>query len=163
MAQTTDTNRKIILAERPKGAPNENTLKLETEAVPQAGKGEMLLRTVWLSLDPYMRGRMSDAKSYATPVEIGGVMTGQVVAEVMESDVAGFSKGDFVLSPSGWQDFFVSDGTQVLNLGPEPENPSWAFVSANSVSMNPTTPEITEASNPIRKPPSATISAVRMT
>lgn len=127
MAQTQDSNRKIILAERPKGAPNENTLKLETEAVPRPGKGEMLLRTVYLSLDPYMRGRMSDAKSYATPVEIGGVMTGQVVAEVMESDVAGFSKGDYVLSPSGWQDFFVSDGTQVLNLGPEPENPSWAL------------------------------------
>ncbi|OOY13182.1 NADP-dependent oxidoreductase [Thioclava marina] len=127
MPQTTETNRKIILAERPTGAPGENTLQLQTEAVPRPGKGEMLLRTVWLSLDPYMRGRMNDAKSYATPVEIGGVMTAQVVAEVIESDLAGFSKGDYVLAPSGWQDWFVSDGTQVLNLGPEPQNPSWAL------------------------------------
>lgn len=101
MPQTTETNRKIILAERPTGAPGENTLQLQTEAVPRPGKGEMLLRTVWLSLDPYMRGRMNDAKSYATPVEIGGVMTAQVVAEVIESDLAGFSKGDYVLAPSG--------------------------------------------------------------
>jgi len=127
MAQTSNINRQIVLAERPKGVPDENTLRLEETAMPSSGSGEMLLRTVYLSLDPYMRGRMNDAKSYATPVEIGGVMTGQVVAEVMASDVDGYAMGDMVLAPSGWQDYFVSDGTDVLNLGKAPANPSWAL------------------------------------
>ena len=127
MAQTDQTNRRFVLNERPKGAPDENTLRLETVDVPKPGAGEMLLRTVYLSLDPYMRGRMSDAKSYATPVEIGGVMTGQVVAEVVESQLDGFAKGDFVLSGSGWQDYAISDGAEVLNLGRAPENPSWSL------------------------------------
>ncbi|KEP70615.1 NADP-dependent oxidoreductase [Thioclava dalianensis] len=127
MAQTNQTNRRFVLNERPKGAPDANTLRLETVDIPKPGAGEMLLRTVYLSLDPYMRGRMSDAKSYATPVEIGGVMTGQVVAEVVESQLDGFAKGDYVLSGSGWQDYAISDGAQVLNLGRAPENPSWSL------------------------------------
>ena len=125
MPQTSDTNRRIVLAARPKGRPDDDTLKLETGPVPEAGAGEMLLRTVWLSLDPYMRGRMNDAKSYAAPVEIGGVMTGQVVAEVVISDVEGFAPGDHVLAGSGWQDWAVSDGEGVRNLGASPEHPSW--------------------------------------
>ncbi|MCK0166398.1 NADP-dependent oxidoreductase [Jannaschia sp. S6380] len=127
MPQDTQTNRRIVLAERPAGLPDDDTLRMEEGPVPEAGPGEMLLRTVWLSLDPYMRGRMNDAKSYAEPVAIGGVMTGQVVAEVVASDIAGFAPGDHVLAGSGWQDYAVSDGTQVLNLGPSPEHPSWAL------------------------------------
>ncbi|SFR59125.1 NADP-dependent oxidoreductase [Litoreibacter janthinus] len=127
MTQSDTINRKIVLAERPVGLPNENTLRLEQSEVPTAGKGEMLLRTVYLSLDPYMRGRMNDAKSYAEPVKIGEEMTGQVVAKVVTSDVDGFAVGDFVLAGNGWQDYAVSDGTQVLNLGTDPENPSWAL------------------------------------
>ncbi|SHI57041.1 NADP-dependent oxidoreductase [Wenxinia saemankumensis] len=126
MPQTRDRNRRWTLAERPKGRPDDGTLDFETGPVPQAGKGEMLLRTRWLSLDPYMRGRMSDAKSYATPVEIGGVMTGQVVAEVASSDVEGFETGDLVLAGSGWQDWAVSDGQGVQKLPPV-ERPSWAL------------------------------------
>ncbi|MFD0916830.1 NADP-dependent oxidoreductase [Pseudahrensia aquimaris] len=125
MTQTASTNRRVVLAERPKGAPDDKTLRLEESAMPKAGKGEMLLRTVYLSLDPYMRGRMNDTKSYATPVEIGGVMTGQVVAEVVTSDVDGFAVGDMVLHGSGWQDYAVSDGKEVINLGANPDNPSW--------------------------------------
>lgn len=125
MPQSTETNRRIVLAERPKGRPDANTLRQETAPVPKAGPGEMLLRTVWLSLDPYMRGRMNDAKSYAVPVEIGGVITAQVVAEVVTSDVAGFAPGDHVLAGSGWQDWAVSDGEGVVNLGPNPDNASW--------------------------------------
>lgn len=87
----------------------------------------MLLRTVYLSLDPYMRGRMNDAKSYAEPVKIGEVMTGQVVAEVVSSNLDAFKPGDHVLSGSGWQDYAVSDGMEVMNLGKEPENPSWSL------------------------------------
>ena len=125
MTQPSDQNRRIVLAERPRGRPDDRTLRLDTAPRPEAGAGEMLLRTVWLSLDPYMRGRMSDAKSYAAPVEIGGVMTGQVVAEVVTSDVEGFAPGDHVLAGSGWQDWAVSDGAGVRNLGKSPDNPSW--------------------------------------
>lgn len=127
MPQTSDINRRIVLAERPVGLPDENTLRLEEVEIPVAGEGEMLLRTVYLSLDPYMRGRMNDAKSYAEPVKIDEVMTGQVVAEVITSNLTGFNPGDYVLSGSGWQDYFVSDGTEVLNLGQDPQNPSWSL------------------------------------
>ncbi len=127
MPQSPDINRRIVLAERPKGLPDENTLRLEETALPDAGPGQMLLRTAYLSLDPYMRGRMNDAKSYAEPVQIGEVMTGQVVAEVMASDLQGFEKGDFVLAGSGWQDYALSDGTQVMPLGKNPENPTWSL------------------------------------
>ncbi len=127
MSQTLNTNRRVILAERPKGIPDENTLRLEEASIPQAGADEMLLRTVYLSLDPYMRGRMNDAKSYAEPVKIGEVMTGQVVAEVASSGLDGFEPGDYVLSGSGWQDYAISDGTEVMNLGKDPKNPSWSL------------------------------------
>ena len=127
MSQSPTTNRRVVLAERPKGLPDANTLRVETADVPKAGLGEMVLRTVYLSLDPYMRGRMNDAKSYAEPVKIGEVMTGQVVAQVESSQLDGFAQGDFVLAGSGWQDYAVSDGTDVLNLGASPENPSWSL------------------------------------
>lgn len=127
MPQTADTNRRIILSNRPKGMPDDSTLKLEIGPLPVPGAGEMLLRTVYLSLDPYMRGRMNDAKSYAEPVAIGAVMTGQVVAEVVTSNIDSFAPGDYVLSMSGWQDYALSDGHEVINLGPTPKNPSWAL------------------------------------
>ena len=127
MPQSSNTNRRVVLAERPKGIPNENTLRLEEASIPQVGAGEMLLRTGYLSIDPYMRGRMNDAKSYAEPVKIGEVMTGQVVAEVVSSNIDGFEPGDFVLSGSGWQDYAISDGTEVMNLGKDPKNPSWSL------------------------------------
>ena len=127
MAQSLDINRRIVLAQRPHGLPDENTLRLESVDVPIPQPGQMLLRTRYLSLDPYMRGRMNDSKSYAAPVGIGEVMTGQVVAEVMHSSIDGFKPGDYVLSGSGWQDYAISDGTEVLNLGQYPENPSWAL------------------------------------
>jgi len=127
MPETSKINRRIVLAERPKGMPDKNTLRLEEADISQAGAGEMLLRTVYLSLDPYMRGRMNDAKSYAEPVKIGEVMTGQVVAEVVSSNLDGFEPGDTVLSGSGWQDYAISDGTEVMNLGKDPKNPSWSL------------------------------------
>ena len=127
MPQTDRTNRRIVLAERPKGRPDADTLRLEEARVPEPGPGEMLVRTRFLSLDPYMRGRMNDTKSYAEPVAIGGVMTGQVVGEVVESNLEGFDKGDTVLAGSGWQDWALSDGQGVVNLGPDPERPSWAL------------------------------------
>ena len=127
MAQTDKTNRQLILAERPKGEPDANTLRLIESPVPLPAAGQMLLRTEYLSLDPYMRGRMSDAPSYAAPVEIGDVMVGGTVARVVASNVAGFETGDWVRSFSGWQDYALSDGKGVANLGRSPEHPSWAL------------------------------------
>jgi len=127
VAQTTDTNRRIVLAERPEGLPDSNCFRLESVPVPTPGDTAMLLRTEYLSLDPYMRGRMNDAKSYAEPVGLDDVMTGQVVAEVMSSTVDGFEAGDRVLAGSGWQDYALSDGEGVLNLGKNPKNPSWSL------------------------------------
>ena len=127
MPQTATLNRRIVLAARPVGEPNPATLRLETGPVPVAAAGQMLLRTQYLSLDPYMRGRMSDAPSYAPPVELGAVMVGGTVAQVVKSRLAGYAVGDWVLSYCGWQDYALSDGAGVTNLGPAPANPSWAL------------------------------------
>lgn len=127
MTQTDTTNRQLILAQRPKGAPDANTLRLIESPLPVPASGQMLLRTEYLSLDPYMRGRMSDAPSYAAPVEIGGVMVGGTVARVVTSNVEGFAAGDWVLSYNGWQDYALSDGRGVTNLGQSPAHPSWAL------------------------------------
>lgn len=127
MAQSSTENRRIVLAKRPQGLPDQDTLRLETSDIPTPAAGEMLLRTKYLSLDPYMRGRMNDAKSYAEPVAIDGVMTAQVVAEVVTSNLDGYAAGDLVLAGSGWQDYAISNGEQVINLGKDPANPSWAL------------------------------------
>ncbi len=127
MPQASDRNRKFVLAQRPKGEPDENTLRLEDADLPAPGAGQMLLRNEYLSLDPYMRGRMSDAPSYAAPVEIGGVMVGGTVSEVLASNVEGFSRGDWVSAFGGWQDYATSSGKGVINLGKNPERPSWAL------------------------------------
>ncbi|MCB6180153.1 NADP-dependent oxidoreductase [Rhodobacter sp. Har01] len=127
MPQSDTVNRRFILAERPNGEPTLATLRLESAPVPQPGPGQMLLRTEYLSLDPYMRGRMSDAPSYAAPVALGAVMEGGTVAQVVTSQVAGFAPGDWVLGYNGWQDYALSDGTGVTPLGPKPDHPSWAL------------------------------------
>ncbi|UWR79768.1 NADP-dependent oxidoreductase [Phaeobacter inhibens] len=127
MTQTSTTNRQFVLAERPKGEPTDSTLRLETTEVPTPGEGQMLLRNEYLSLDPYMRGRMSSAPSYAAPVEIDEVMVGGTVAEVVTSNVKGYEKGDWVVAFGGWQDYTLSDGTGVINMGKNPQNPSWAL------------------------------------
>ncbi|CUH45851.1 NADP-dependent oxidoreductase [Ruegeria atlantica] len=127
MPQVSDTNRRIVLAERPIGQPDKNTLRFEITDIPTPGDGEMLVRTVFLSLDPYMRGRMNDAKSYAEPVPIGGVMTAQVVGQVVDSNLEEYEAGDYVLNMSGWQDYAISTGEEVVNLGKTPDNPSWAL------------------------------------
>ena len=95
--------KRIVLASRPVGEPKPSDFRFEDSPVPTPGPGQVLLRTIWLSLDPYMRGRMSDGPSYAQPVPIGGVMEGGTVSEVIASDNPGFAKGDVVLSRAGWQ------------------------------------------------------------
>ena len=127
MTQNNKTNRQLVLAERPQGEPTKNTLKLTEGKIPEAGNNQMLLRTEYLSLDPYMRGRMSDAESYADPVKIGDTMVGGTVAQVVTSNVEGFQPSDWVLSFNGWQDYALSDGTGVTKLDRSSAHLSWAL------------------------------------
>ena len=112
-------NTRIVLARRPKGAPVAEDFRLETVDMPEPADGQMLLKTLFLSLDPYMRGRMSDAKSYAKPVAIDDVMEGGTVSEVVSSKHPDFRPGDVVLSFSGWQAYALSDGTALRKLDPK--------------------------------------------
>src|SRR3954471_20097296 len=113
-----ETARRIVLASRPVGEPKPSDFRLEEFPVPQPGPGELLLRTKWLSLDPYMRGRMSDAPSYAKPVGVGDVMAGGTVSEVAASSNDKFAKGDIVLGHTGWQTHAVSNGAGLRKLDP---------------------------------------------
>ncbi|WP_225730243.1 MULTISPECIES: NADP-dependent oxidoreductase [unclassified Nocardia] len=109
---------RIVLASRPEGAPTPANFRTETYELPEPADGQVLLRTLYLSLDPYMRGRMSAAKSYAKPVEVGEVMVGQTVAEVLESNSPDFAKGDVVLANSGWQTHQVASVKTLRKLDP---------------------------------------------
>ena len=120
-------NRRIVLAERPRGRATLSSFRLEQVPIPAVRVGELLLRTLWLSLDPYMRGRMSDAPSYAAPVAIGEVMTGGTVARVERSQHATYAAGDLVVAHSGWQEFAVSDGSGLVKLPPDVVRPSYAL------------------------------------
>ena len=102
-------NRRIVLASRPTGAPTPDNFRIETQAVPVPAQGQMLLRTSYLSLDPYMRGRMSDAPSYAPPVAVGEAMVGSTVSRADISHHPDFAVGDWVLSQNGWQEYDLSD------------------------------------------------------
>ena len=95
--------KRVALVSRPKGEPKASDFRVEDYALPTPGKGQVLLRTIWLSLDPYMRGRMSDGPSYAAPVPIGGVMEGGTVCEVIASNNPSFANGDIVLARAGWR------------------------------------------------------------
>jgi NADPH-dependent curcumin reductase CurA len=107
-------NRRVVLASRPAGAVSEANFRIEDAPVPEAAQGEVLVRNLWLSLDPYMRGRISAAKSYAKGVEIGEVMVGQTVGEVIESRNEKLKKGDIVLTQLGWQLYGATqDATKV--------------------------------------------------
>jgi NADPH-dependent curcumin reductase CurA len=110
--------RRIVLASRPEGHPQPANFRLEEARIAAPGEGEMLVRVQWLSLDPYMRGRMDDAKSYAEPVPIGGIMEGRSVGQVVESNNPKFAAGDHVLVGSGWCSHAVSDGKGVRKLDP---------------------------------------------
>ena len=115
---TTRANRQIQLAARPVGFPKATDFNLVETPVPSPGSGQMLSRTIYLSLDPYMRGRMSAGRSYATPVEIGEVMTAGTVSHVVESNLPNYAPGDFVLGANGWQEYALSDGTGTHTLDP---------------------------------------------
>lgn len=114
----TEFNRIIVLASRPAGRPKPRNFRVEDAAMPEPRKGRVLLETIYLSLDPYMRGRMSDAKSYAEPIEIGGVVVGATVAKVKQSRHPDWKEGDIVVAYSGWQSHAVSDGSDLRRIDP---------------------------------------------
>jgi len=106
-------NKRVLLASRPQGAVTPDNFRVDEAPLPQPGDGEVLVRNEWLSLDPYMRGRMSDAKSYVPPAELGAPMVGQTVGEVVESKHPGFKPGDRVLTSLGWQQYGVAKGKEL--------------------------------------------------
>ena len=104
------THRRVVLARRPPAEVAESDFRVEEVPVPEPGPREVLVRVVYLSLDPYMRGRMRDAASYAAPVGIGEVMTGGTVGEVVKSNHPGFKVGDIVEDRLGWQEYAIGPG-----------------------------------------------------
>lgn len=124
---TPGTNSRLVLARRPVGEPQEDDFRMEQVPMPQPGPGQVLLRTIWLSLDPYMRGRMSDAPSYVPPVEIGGVMVGGTVSEVIASHADSLRPGDLVEWRTGWQTHAVADAAGLRRLEPGGHPPSTAL------------------------------------
>ena len=110
--------RQVVLAARPQGKPRLTDFRLEETAIPTPGVGQVLLRVECLSLDPYMRGRMDDRKSYAKPVPVGGVMEGESVATVIASHHPGYSEGDIVLARTGWGTHALSDRGDLRKLDP---------------------------------------------
>jgi NADPH-dependent curcumin reductase CurA len=118
MIGTKQRNRQITLAARPTGLPKESDFCLVESAILVPGPGEVLTRTLYLSIDPYMRGRMNDAKSYAAPVAVGGVMVGGTVGRVEQSNDPGFKPGDIVAGNAGWQDYAVAKGKELRKLDP---------------------------------------------
>lgn len=127
MSATNTTNMAWTLAVRPQGEPDEKTFSLTEKAVPVPGDSQMLLRTVYLSLDPYMRGRLASGKSYAAPVAIGDVMVGGTVSQVEQSNIEGFEPGDWVLSQGGWQKYSLAGKEGVIKLAADFNHPSYAL------------------------------------
>ena len=110
--------KQIVLASRPKGPPAAENFRLEEVPMPALPPGGLLLRVLYLSLDPYMRGRMDDARSYAKALEVGDVMTGEAVCEVIASDRPGYAAGDIVLAPTGWRTHAAWSGPALRKLDP---------------------------------------------
>src|SRR5262249_46088446 len=111
-------NRQILLKSRPEGPPGIDNFELVERPMPKPREGEVLMHIRYLSLDPYMRGRMSDAKSYAKPAEIGEPMVGGTVGDIVSSRHPGFTTGDIVLGYGGWQEYAVSNGKGLRKLDP---------------------------------------------
>jgi len=113
-------NRQWTLASRPRGIPKNENFKLVESLLPTLRTGQVLIRTIYLSVDPYMRGRMRDVKSYVEPLKLNEVIEGGIVGKIVESKSSHFSVGDFVTARLGWQEYAVSDGENLKKLDPDP-------------------------------------------
>lgn len=109
-------NRQITLAERPKGMPNSNTFKMKSENIKEITEGQILIKTLYVSVDPYMRGRMDDSESYVAPFKINHVIEGGAIGEVVESKSASYSQGDIVLGSYGWQEYYVATDKELRKI-----------------------------------------------
>jgi NADPH-dependent curcumin reductase CurA len=118
-AIVSEQNLQVRLASRPVGRPSADNFAFTRGPLPVPGEGQVLIRSQYLSLDPYMRGRMSDAPSYAAPVKVGGVMVGGTIGEVVESRSAELAAGDVVLAYNGWQEYGVARASLVRKLDPD--------------------------------------------
>jgi len=118
----TDINQQIVLNSRPDGWPRPENFKLIEAAIPEIGDGEILVRNLYMSVDPYMRARMNDAKSYVPPFQIDKVLEAGVVGEVVKSQNPKFKAGDVVVGMLGWENYSKSDGADLLTVerGPVP-------------------------------------------
>ena len=112
------SNRRVLLNSRPQGEPTDANFAIDEASIPEPKDGEYLSRTIWLSLDPYMRGRMNDGPSYVGPVAIDAVMCGEVAGEVLESRHPRFEVGDRVAGDLGWQQYAAVDGKALRRLAP---------------------------------------------
>ena len=118
-------NRQILLKSRPEGMPDESNFELVQRDLPTIIGGQMLRRTLWLSVDPYMRGRMSSAKSYAAPANVGEPMVGGTVSQIVASNDPKFVAGDYVVGFDGWQEYAVGDGKGLRKIDPSLAPLSW--------------------------------------
>jgi NADPH-dependent curcumin reductase CurA len=130
-----ETNRRVILTARPDGFPTESDFALEERNVPGPGTGEVLVHVSHASIDPYQRGRMSEARSYAHPTEIGDVITSQSIGEVVESNDARFVPADRVVGQLGWQEYAVARGGSLRKLPPVLEPPTLALHAVGATGM----------------------------
>ncbi len=124
-----ETNLKVVLDSRPAGRVEPANFRFVEEAVPEPAEGQVLIRVRWLSLDPYMRGRMNEARSYAARVELGETMVGGTVGEIVSSRHPGFDAGEKVLGTQGWQRFALSDGKGLVKI-PDPRLPETVWLGA---------------------------------
>ncbi|MGY8998013.1 MAG: NADP-dependent oxidoreductase, partial [Alphaproteobacteria bacterium] len=113
-----NTNRRMILKEYPKGAPRPEHFDIVEAPVSEPGPGEVLVRAIYLSVDPYMRGRLRPGPSYAEPQKIGEVMVGEITGEIVASNAKGFAVGDYVVTHNGWQTHGVADARDIRKLDP---------------------------------------------
>ena len=123
-------NMQVLLAHRPEGWVQESDFRIVESDVPELTDGQLLIQNIYLSLDPYMRGRMNDTKSYAAKTELGDVMVGGTVGKVIASKNPDFQDGDTVLGYFGWQQYGISDGKGLTKLSPSSPIPASAYLGA---------------------------------
>ncbi|MGA3001940.1 MAG: NADP-dependent oxidoreductase [Acetobacteraceae bacterium] len=112
----TATRRSVVLKRRPRGEPEASDFEVQEDEIPTPGPGEVVTRTIWLSIDPYMRGRLREEQTYAVAIQIGEVMTGETVGEVIASQHPGFAVGDIAVGARGWQTHNISKGDHLVKI-----------------------------------------------
>ncbi len=116
MSANLPTRRSVVLKRRPRDEPSADDFEVQEDTIPTPGPGEVVTRTIWLSIDPYMRGRLREEQTYAVAIQIGEVMTGETVGEVIASNHPNFTAGDIVVGGRGWQTHNLSKGDHLVKI-----------------------------------------------